>query len=187
MKLVVLTIIVCAVCLLGCERSIANNENEPPRTPDAQPTPKPTKPPIPAELLNLSSSQLCDRLADIKVIPTFEPTPTDPIYEALVAKGDDAIPCLIDNITDKREVPDPRYSVPIWQHYAVGDTAVFILIEIVDPDPNSEALYKEMIPPTYRKEWETNGMYAYFNYVSTARNRKELQRWWKSWIKQNMK
>ena len=77
-------------------------------TPSPSVTPEPTKPPIPEDLLRATSEQLCAKLVDIKTIPTFKPTPTDPIYEALLVKSHTAIPCLIENITDKREVPDPK-------------------------------------------------------------------------------
>lgn len=153
--------------------------------PSVTPEPEPTKPPIPERILNESPEQLCKKLKDIKTLPTFEPTPTDPIYEALIVKGNSAIPCLIENITDKREVPDPRYSVPHWQHFAVGDTAVFIIVDIVGKDDEErEKLLIEMMPAKSQKEWETNGIYAYFNYVSEPKNRKQLQSWWKNWTKQ---
>lgn len=73
---------------------------------------------------------------------------------------------------------DPR-SAPIWEHYKVGDTAVFLLVDIAGNDE----LLEEMLPPPYRKEWKTNGIYAYFNYVSEPANRRLLQKWWKAWAK----
>ena len=167
---------------------VPEGRNTPPSTPSttSTPEPKPTKPPIPDELLKASPEQLCAKLKEIKTIPTFEPTPTDPIYEALISKGNAAIPCLIGNITDTRKVPDPRYSVPHWQHFAVGDTAVFVLVDIVGKDDEErEELLIEMMPPSSQKEWETNGIYAYFNYVSEPKNRSELQKWWTNWLSKN--
>jgi hypothetical protein len=155
---------------------------------EPEPEPEPTKEPIPVELLSATPRQLCARLGDIKTIPTFEPTPTDPIYEALIANGKDVIPCLVEKISDARIVADPRYSVPHWQFYAVGDSAVFILIDILrDNDTEREKLLIEMLPPKPRAEWESNGVYAYFNYVSEPKNRKQLQQWWKNWLKDNNK
>ncbi|MEO6655365.1 MAG: hypothetical protein ABIO36_04720 [Pyrinomonadaceae bacterium] len=154
---------------------------------EATPEPEPTKPPIPDDLLRASSEQLCAELQQIKTIPTFEPTPTDSIYEALIAKSNAAIPCLVSRISDKTPMKDPRYSVPNWQHFAVGDTAVFILLDIVarGDDMLWENLMKEMLSAKYSKEWKTNGIYAYFNYVSEPKNRIELQRWWKKWLEDN--
>ncbi len=81
-------------------------------------------------------------------------------------------------------MPDPRQA-PHWEHYAVGDTAVFILVDIISKDDDRLAakLLVDMLPPAYRKEWKTNGVYAYFNYVSELNNRKELRQWWKNWLK----
>lgn len=155
-------------------------------TPIPDPDPEPTVYTIPDALLNASPAQLCSRLAEIKIIPTRNPMPTDPIYEAIVAKSDEAVPCLVDQIPNKTKVRDPRYSVPVWQHYAVGDTAIFILLRILRDDAlEREKLLIEMLPPASKKEWETNGIYAYFNYVSEPKNRKQLQEWWKNWLKTN--
>lgn len=156
--------------------------------PDLQPIPERTKPEIPIHISNFSSSELCDRLISIDTLPTRDPNETDPIYEALILKGDDAIPCLVEKISDKTPMPDPRYSVPHWQHFAVGDTAVFVLIDILRKgDLERENLLIEMLPPKYEAEWETNGIYAYFSYVSEPKNRKELQSWWRKWLGENKK
>jgi len=148
---------------------------------------EPTKPAIPRELLDAEPEQLCSRLAEIKTLPTHEPTPTDPIYEALLAKGYAAIPCLVENIGNGKQVPDPRYSVPTWHSYAVGDTALFTLLDILSKgDSNDwERRLLESLPEKSRKEWKTNGIYAYFNYVLESRNRTELQQWWKNWLSKN--
>ena len=147
-----------------------------------------TKPPIHVHISNFTSAELCNRLISIDTLPTHDPNITDPIYESLIAKGDDAISCLVEKISDETPVPDPRYSVPRWQHYAVGDTAVFTLVDILRKNEiEREKLLIEMLPSKYREEWKTNGVYAYFNYVSEPRNRKELQRWWRKWVKENKK
>ncbi|MGQ0540912.1 MAG: hypothetical protein ACT4O9_03550 [Blastocatellia bacterium] len=154
------------------------------------PTPEvePTKFQIPPELLNVSSQKLCDRLAEIKVLPHKDPNETDPIYEALIAKKEGAYPCLIAKITDSSKVPDPRQA-PHWEHYSVGDTAVFILVRSLskDDDRLASQLLVNMLPPAYQKEWKTNGVYAYFNYVSEPNNRKQLQQWWKNCLSKNKK
>ncbi len=146
---------------------------------ELSPVPEPT-PTIHPKLLNAKSSELCDRLAEIKKLPNRDPDDTDPLYEALIAKGDQAYSCLIEKITVAKKMPDPR-EAPKWKHYAVGDTAIFILVRSVGKtDVGEEELLKEMLPPPFRKEWETNGIYAYFNYVSDPNNRKTLQLWWKN-------
>lgn len=128
-----------------------------------------------------NTAALCGRLHEIKKLPYRDPNDTDPIYEALMAKGKAAMPCLIDKITDETPMPDPREAPP-WRHYTVGDTAVFILVRMADKEKD---LIPEMLPQPYKKEWETNGVYAYFNYVLEPENRRELQEWWRWWIKEN--
>ncbi len=122
-------------------------------------------------------------------MPTKDPTITDPIYESLIAKGDEAIPCLVENIPDTTAMPDPRYSVPHWQHFAVGDTAVITILDIASQHDEDQwkKLMLRSLPLKYREEWESNGIYAYFNYVSEPQNRKALQNWWKNWLRENAK
>ncbi len=172
------------VWLFGCdiansERSnivIANTNN---------PTPQPTET-FNTTIRDENVESLCNRLHEIKKLPYRDPNDTDPIYEALIAKGKEVIPCLVEKITDDTPMRDPR-EAPVWQHYKVGDTAVFMLVRIAHDDSIlQEELLKKMLPVKYRKEWETNGVYAYFNYVSESKNRNELQRWWQIWIKENL-
>ena len=147
--------------------------------------------PQPTETVNTTFQDenvesLCNRLHEIKKIPNKDPNETDPIFEALIAKGKEAMPCLVKKITDETPMHDPRQSV-IWQHFKVGDTAVFMLARIANDDEILRAeLLQKMLPSEYRKEWKTNGVYAYFNYVSESKNREELQKWWKVWIKKNL-
>jgi hypothetical protein len=149
------------------------------------PAPQPTKFVVPPDLLESTPDALCNRLSEIKLLPGKDPFESDPIYEALMAKGDAAVPCLVEKVADKTPMRDPRQA-PKWQHYAVGDTAVFILVDITrEDDREREKLLIEMLPPPFREEWETNGVYAYFNYVSEPRNRKKLQGWWKKWLEEN--
>jgi hypothetical protein len=170
---------------IGCTSASTQSNRPQPVNPrnDSTPQPEPTKFVIPTEFLNATPEQLCARLAEIKVMPSKDPNDTDPIYEALITKGDAALRCLLEKVTDNTRMADPR-SAPHWQHYAVGDTAVFMIVQIVGGGDGleQERLLTEMLPADSRQEWKTNGVYAYFNYVSEPRNRKALQRWWKKWL-----
>lgn len=139
-------------------------------------------------LLALSPSALCDRLDKIEVIDDRDPEGTDDIYKAIISKDAEALPCLIDKINDRTKVPDPR-SAPKWQQYVVGDTAVFAILDIVSKDDLElwEALFLEPLPSASKEEWKTNGVYAYFNYVSEDKNRKALQVWWRKRLQENQK
>jgi hypothetical protein len=178
----------CLVIFVACTVPHKKEVAEPINQLEIQPTPEPTKPPIPVEIAELTSSELCERLGQIEVLPNRVPTITDPIYESLLVKGNDAIPCLVEKIGNETLIKDPRYSVPTWHRFAVGDTAVIILLDIASNDDSDWVkLMLEMLPPKAEKEWETNGIYAYFNYVSEPKNRKELQLWWKNWLSRNKK
>jgi len=183
LKKIVKAVVFCPLLLMwlfGC--GIANSERSNLMIANTtHPTPQPI------ETLNTTFrdenvESLCNRLSEIKKLPYRDPNDTDPIYEALIAKGKEAMPCLIEKITDETPMTDPREAPP-WRYYKVGDTAVFILARI---SKDEEEILKKMLPIKYRKEWETNGVYAYFNYVSESKNRDELQRWWRNWIKENL-
>lgn len=140
-------------------------------------TPQPTR--ISDSILREESAEsLCKRLWEIKKLPYRDPADTDPVYEALIAKGNEAVPCLIEKITDETLMEDPR-EAPSYQFYTIGDTAVFVLVRIT----KDEKMLQRMLPPKYQKEWKTEGVYAYFDYVAKTHNRRELQTWWRNWIK----
>lgn len=177
----------CLVVFFACSRPSEQRIYEPLKQIEIQPTPEPTKPSIPIHIAELTASELCDRVGQIQVLPNRDPTITDPIYESLLLKGNEAIPCLVEKIGNDTLIKDPRYSVPTWHSYAVGDTALFVLLRILTKDDGKEWEKRllESLPPKFRKEWETNGIYAYFNYVLEPKNRKELQVWWKAWLSKN--
>lgn len=130
------------------------------------------------------ATELCKQLAEIKSFPGRDPSEEqDPIYAAVMLKGKELMPCLVEEISNEIPMHDPR-SAPIWEHYVVGDTAVFLLTDLAQNDE----LLVQMLPLKYREEWETNGVYAYFNYVSVTKNRHELKEWWRTWLaRQNSK
>lgn len=177
----------CLVIFLACSPPKEKKIDEAVKQLETQPTPEPTKPPIPIHIAELTSSELCNRVGQIEVIPMKDPTITDPIYESLLLKGVEAVPCLVHKIGNDTLIKDPRYSVPTWHSFAVGDTAYFTLLHILSKgdDKEWEKLMLESLPPKFRKEWDTNGIYAYFNYVFEPKNRKELQRWWENWLNKN--
>lgn len=187
MKLVACFVASCLIASVGCSgTTYIANKAEHIEPPQSQATPDESKPPIYVHIAGMTSAELCNRLISIDTMPTRDPNITDPIYESLIARGNEAIPCLVDKVSDPTPMPDPRYSVPHWQHFAVGDAAVFILIDILRKDDiEREELLIDMLPPKYEEEWKTNGIYAYFNYVAEPKNRRELQRWWKNWLKEN--
>jgi hypothetical protein len=131
---------------------------------------------------NIDVKLLCDKLSELKKIP-YDPNDVndDPIYNGLIKQGNNAIPCLINKITDITLMPDPR-EAPQVEKFRVGDAAVFILLFITKQDWQP----KTMLSPEFAKYWKSDGVYAYFAYVEKPANRKKMQIWWKNWMKDNI-
>lgn len=121
---------------------------------------------------NASVEDLCNRLSELKRMPYKDKVAGDEIYDGLINKGNDAIPCLIGKITDLTVMEDPRESPHILD-FRVGDAAVFMLHEI------TEEPLESILPRKEAKLWETEGVYAYFAYVEKPQNRKKVQIWWR--------
>jgi hypothetical protein len=128
----------------------------------------------------VSSRTLCNRLVRLKEMP-YHPEDGligDPVYNGLMQKGREAVPCLIEKITDTTRMKDPR-TAPKVPNFRVGDTAVFMLLFITRENWQPET----MLSPEYAKYWETEGVYSYFAFVEKPQNRKKIQQWWKDWKK----
>lgn len=171
----------------GRSQLSASNENQTPTSDSVDPaiassTPKPVE----SSIASLRAAELCERLAEIEIISDRVPEESDDLYKAIIAKGKEALPCLIDKINDRTKTRDPGTG-PKWQHYVVGDTAVFTILDIVSQGDYElwKTLFLGPLPPAYKEEWKTNGIYAYYNFVSEPKNRKELQDWWRKWLKAN--
>jgi hypothetical protein len=132
----------------------------------------------------LSEKELCRRLGELKKIPYEEnKAADDPIYDGLMIQGTNAVPCLIEKVTDAHVIEDPREGDPHIQGFTVGDAAVFMLMIITGVDEHPEA----MLPPEFAKQWDDRGIYSYFAYVEKPQNRRSLQFWWRNWAKKNLK
>ena len=117
-------------------------------------------------------AKLCESIKDIEVIPFKDRPVADPAYNALVAAGEDAIPCLVRKITDETTMKDPR-QVPNYGKVAVGDTAFFVFTRIAKID---QPTYVALLPPEVRTAYEGGqGMDGYFRHINENNNRKKLQ------------
>src|SRR5687767_14360432 len=100
LKKIVKTVVFCPLILMwlfGCD--IAKSERSNHVIANAtHPTPQPTET-LNTTFRNENVESLCNRLHEIKKIPERDPNDTDPIYEALIAKGKEAMPCLVEKIT----------------------------------------------------------------------------------------
>jgi hypothetical protein len=117
---------------------------------------------------------LCSKLNELKRMPNKDKSAGDIIYDGLIDRGKKTIPCLIERITDTTIMEDPR-EAPHIQDFKVGDAAVFMLHRI------AEKPLQDILPDDVKKHWETEGVYAYFNYVENPKNRKKIKVLWEIW------
>jgi len=136
---------------------------------------------VTSETQNINSSisvetadLLCGKLNELKRMPFKDKIAGDTVYDGLIARGKEAIPCLIERITDTTLMEDPR-EAPHIQDFKVGDAAIFMLHRI------TEKPLQDILPNEIKKHWETEGVYAYFNYVENPKNRKKIKALWKNW------
>ncbi len=120
----------------------------------------------------------CAKLSKIKSIP-YKPSDvskTDPEYKEyfiVVDQGENAIPCLIENILNTEEMDDPR--CPSIGTVSVGDVAYFILQDIAQFD------FTEMFSEEMKKAYKTDGIYGYYSLIDENGNRLKLQTKVKEW------
>ena len=111
---------------------------------------------------------LCDRVAEIRVLPFKGDRVDDAAYNALIEAGESALPCLIAKVTDTRLMRDPRRTFK-YGGVTVGDVAYFVLVGIAKID------FVEMLPAKVQKSYKTEGVNAYFEFVEKTQNRKRLR------------
>jgi hypothetical protein len=119
----------------------------------------------------------CDRVTAIKQLPYGRESGVDAAYDALIQSGSKAIPCLIEKITDKTIMPDPRCPT-ISQATKVGDVAYFLLIEITNLN------FVELLPAEVQQKYKTKGVYAYHEFIDRKGKRKQLQSKFREWYRQ---
>lgn len=120
---------------------------------------------------------LCARLGEIKVLSFHPEDAEDPVYLEFVKAGDSAVPCLIEKITDATPTPDPR-EAPV-EDTVIGDIAYFVLVRITALD------FIEMLPDAVKADHKIEGVRAYFRYVASPQNRKELQTRLREWYRRS--
>jgi len=120
------------------------------------------------------SSDFCDTLANIRVLPFKGEHVNDEAYNQLVNAKDAAIPCLIAKLTDTTPTQDPRQA-PVTETIAIGDVALFVLEDI------TRVPLEQMLPGPVKEEFKRSGIYAYFQFVKDPGNRRVFQASWREW------
>jgi hypothetical protein len=118
---------------------------------------------------------LCGRLGEIRELPFKGEHVDDPVYNALVAAGKAALPCLIDSLDDTTPTPDPRKAPRYEAEVVIGDVAFFVMPDLADVS------MEQLLPDEILDGWRNEGMAAYFRYVSKPGNRRALQSYIRGW------
>ena len=122
------------------------------------------------------ASNLCKRLSSIKHMPLQNEHVDDQVYNQIMAKGSAMTPCLVEQLTNRTKMRDPR-SEPTVADFRVGDLAFFLLLRITGVP------FEQMLPENVKAKVKEEGVYAYFRYTEVPANRAALQRKWKAWLK----
>ena len=109
----------------------------------------------------------CEHLSEIKVLPFKHEHVDDRVYNTIISNGKKSIPCLLESIQNTTKMQDPRKSPP-FDGIVVGDTAFFVLLDIVNEPLES------FLPISVKEEFKEKGSDAYFNYIKLPQNRQKL-------------
>jgi len=122
------------------------------------------------------ASELCKRLISVKHMPFQNEHVDDQVYNQIMAKGSAMTPCLVEQLTNRTKMRDPR-SEPTVADFRSGDLAFFLLLRITGVP------FEQMLPEDVKAKVKEEGVYAYFRYTGVPANRAALQRRWKAWLK----
>lgn len=120
------------------------------------------------------AEEICKEIAKIKRLPFKGDKSGDLVHDAIMDAGESAIPCLIKAVTDLAKKPDPRQA-PTFSDVRVGDVAYFMFVRI------SKVGFPDMLPSRVQKQYQREGVYAYFRFVERRENRRWLQRKLHNW------
>lgn len=105
----------------------------------------------------------CPPVESVKTIPFKEGSGYDAAYERLV-RDDTCEPGVIRALSDVRKMKDPR-GTPTDSRFAVSDAAIFIMLE------RHQVNVESILPVEVADRLKDQGIYAYFDFVSTPAGR----------------
>lgn len=106
----------------------------------------------------------CPAVESVKTIPIKDGSGYDDVYERLL-RDDTCEPQLIRALSDTRKMKDPRQA-PIDSRFAVSDAAIFILLR------RHQLGVESILPVEVADRLKDEGIYAYFDFVSTPAGRR---------------
>ena len=134
-------------------------------------------------MLNKANSKiwgLCNRIAEIKIVPLKGYRGEDRVFDEFMDAGDAVVPCLITKVGDATKVQ----GCPICPGYAgieqrIGDVAFFVLLHM------KKLSADKFLPDAVKKDYKEEGIYAYFKYVQKPAHRHRLQARLRAWYQEN--
>lgn len=120
---------------------------------------------------NSSNSALCvDQILSIKKIPIKPYLGYDEGYDYFLEHTNDADvrACLVNNITNETIIKDPFGTPGPRSNVVIGDVAYSIL------SGNFGLDYRENLPDHIREDYDRNGYFAYYHYVQTDANGRNI-------------
>lgn len=120
-------------------------------------------------------NNLCNRIEEISILPFKGEPVDDEVYNGLLKMGTSALPCLIERISDTKKMTDPGQAPP-YEGIAVGDVAFFVFLDIVHLSP------EYFLPEKIKQKYKKDGIYAYFKFVQSPKQRKVIQNNLREWF-----
>ncbi len=105
-------------------------------------------------------------------VPADHPSVDDDAYDTLTSLGPYSLPCLVDELTDSRWMPDPR-TEPLEGDPVVGDVAYMILMD---------KGVRDVLPELAHRKPDEIRMYEYFLWPSVGDHRQRLQNVVRAWL-----
>ena len=105
----------------------------------------------------------CPEVNAIQIMPFREERGVDLAYDKLRFDAQ-CEPILWKTATSDKLMPDPREE-PKYGGFTEGDAAVFVLVD------KYHVPLEEVLPDDQAEDWKAHGVWAYFEYVESPRNR----------------
>lgn len=120
--------------------------------------------------LHAQSSGKCLNVENVETLPFKGETVDDITYNSFISEGERSFACLINQISNENLMNDPRKAPP-FEGIRAGDVALFIIADI-SGKPIDQLIGDE----SFKKLYETKGMYGYFEYIQNSGKREELKK-----------
>src|ERR1700752_637467 len=122
-------------------------------------------------------ANLCTRVFDIRIVPLKGERGRHQPFDAIMDGGDAVLPCLIDKVTDPKKIVNP-FEFPRYAGIDIrrGDVAFFLILYM------KHVTAEKFLPDIFKKDYEKEGIHAYFKYAQKPANRRQVQENLRVWF-----